>query len=184
MTIIEDGRGSGVKAAVDAEQRLLIKGSKNIAFNSLNGKRAYDFSTGSFISITTVDTETGIFYLKNDEPTRDLFINSIRTCANQIHKVILYKNPTGGTLISGASVASATNFNFKSSNVPVATYYKGAEGSTISGGSVMSQHIDNIGHSVGVYNDAFILGPGNSVGITFELAAAGDCCVRIISYVE
>lgn len=180
--IIEDGQGTSVKAAVDSNNRLQVKGSNNIAFNSLNNNKAYDFSTGAFISITSADTETGVFYLKNTEPSLNLFIHSMRTCANQIHKVLLYKNPTGGTLITDATVATATNLNFNSSNTPTALYYKGAEGSTISGGAVMSQHIDNIGHSTGHFDDALILGPGDSIGLTFELAAAGDCCVRMVTY--
>jgi len=182
--IIEDGKGSSVKAEVDANNRLVVKTSKPIAFNSLNSQEAYDFSTSDFISITSADTETGIMYLKNNEATKDLFIDSIRTCANQIHKVILYKNPTGGTLISNASTAAATNLNFNSNNTPTALYYKGAEGYTVTGGSVMSQHINDVGHSATGYNDALIIGPGDSIALTFELAAAGDCCVRIISYFQ
>ena len=182
--IIEDGDGTSLKAKVDDDHRLLAKSTteQNIAHASDVYRSAYDFSTGGFISITSADTETGVFYFKNTEATMDFFVHSLRTCATQIHKIQLYKNPTGGTLITDETDAVSTNLNFNSSNTATSLYYKGAEGKTISGGSVMTQHINNIGHSVILFDDAFIVGPGQSFGLTFELAAAGDCCVRMIGF--
>lgn len=184
--IIEDGAGTGYKAQVDAENRISTNATTNteLHYASLEKGLAYDFSTGGFISITSVDTETGVFYLKNSSTSLNLVINSIRTCANAVQKVQIYKNPTGGTLITNETTGTSTNLNFNSSNTASVIVYKGAEGSTISGGSLMTNHINGVGHSTAVFENALIIGPGSSIGITFELATAGDCCVRVVSYYE
>jgi hypothetical protein len=183
--IIHDGAGSSKKAKVDNNFRLLVdaKSSSEMHWNSKSEGETYDFSTGDFISITSTDTETGIFYLKNTSTTKNLVIHSIRTCAEAAHKLKIYKNPTTGTLISGAVDAVETNLNFTSSNTADAIAYKGAEGTTISG-TVMTQHINNTGHSIIDFDGSFLLGPGNSFAVSFELAAAGDCCIRCIGYFE
>jgi hypothetical protein len=184
--IIENGVGDRSKAKVDSDNRLytFAKTASQIAVISEELGDAYDFSTGDFVSITTVDTETGVFYLKNTSTTANVHIHSLRTCANQIHKVKLYKNPTGGTLITNETAGAKTNLNFNSRNVAEATVYMGTDGATVSGGTIMTQHINHVGHSTGLFDDAFIIGPQDSIAITFEMAIAGDCCVRVVAYFE
>jgi len=184
MDIIEDGKGSGKKAEVDSNNRLRVNSTqhKEVHYASRYEGGAYDFSTGAYVTISSTDTETGLLYLKNTSTTQDLIITSIRTCAEAAHKVKLYKNPTGGTLISAADAGTSTNVNFKSANEASALIYKGAEGRTLTGGSVMTQHIMVAGHSNLEFNDALILGPGNSLAITIELGVAGDACGRIVGY--
>jgi len=184
-TIIEDGNGTGKKAQVDSSNRLEVSATVHpeLHFNSKEDKLAFDFSTGDFISITSADTETGIFYMKNDSTTKSVVISTIRVCANQVHKVKVYKNPTGGTLISNATAGVVTNLNFTSSNTSDVTVYKGVEGATVSG-TAFTQHISNKGHSLVTTGDALILGPKDSLSISMELDTAGDACIRLVGYIE
>lgn len=183
---VSDGKGSGREAEVTGDFRLKTDAMSvsELHENSLNNEQVYMFSTGGFISITTTGTETGIFYLKNTSTTRNLTIHSVRTCGNQIQKVIFYKNPTGGTLLSDETAAQSTNLNFKSSNTSEATVYKGADAKTVSGGTHIGQHVNNIGHSSVTTDDAIILGRNDSLAVSFELASAGDVCVAVVGYFE
>jgi hypothetical protein len=186
MSILEDGVGTGNKAKVDSDNRLLTKSTmqSNLAFNSTDEdlQECYIFSTGGFISITTTDTETGVFYVKNTSETKKLILSTIRTCGNQVQKVVMYKNPTGGTLVTDQTAGQATNLNFTSANEAAASTYKGADGKTVTGGTHLGQHINNTGHSTEKTQDALILGRNDSFAITFELAVAGTVCVAVEGY--
>jgi len=181
---IEDGTGSGRFAAVDTTKRLKTAAAVSSALheNSINEKQVYIFSTGGFISITSTGTETGVFYLKNTSSTKYLFINSIRTCGTQIQKVLIYKDPTGGTLISTANAAESTNLNLTSSNTSESTQYYGANALTVTGGTHIANHINHVGHSTMNLDDALVLGKNNSIAITFEVDTAADVCVAIEGY--
>ena len=184
--IFEDGSGAGNKAQVDIYNRLrtLSTMQSNLAFNSNNTllEECYVFSTNGFIAISSVNTETGIFYCKNTSTTKKLTISSIRTCGTQVQKVTMYKNPTGGTLITDQTAGQATNLNFTSSNLAQANVYKGANGKTVTGGTHLGQHINNVGHSTENTQDALVLGRNDSFAITFELETAGTVCVACEVY--
>lgn len=183
---IQDGAGSGNWAKVTSRNKLAtlstIQWEEHV--NSVTDEQAFMFSTTGFIALTTTGTEMGMFYLKNTSTSKNLIISSVRTCGNVVQKVIFYKNPTGGTLISGASAGSATNLNFSSANAADATVYKGADGNTLTGGTHLGNHINHVGHSTVDAKDAIILGQNDSFGVTFEVASAGDVCVAVVGYFE
>lgn len=183
---LEDGKGSGKVAEVSDKNRLLTQSAASTEMheNTQNEEQVYMFSTNGFIAINTLNTETGIMYVKNTSATKNLFIHDIRTCGNQVQKVVIYKNPTGGTLISNATAGASCNLNFKSSNTPEANIYKGADGSTISSGTHLGQHINGVGHSNISTGDSILLGRNDSIGISFELAASGVVCAAISGYYE
>lgn len=184
--VIKDGKGSGKEAAVDSANRLETKSvSEPIMHdNSVTDAEVYYVTTGGFININTLNTETAILYTKNTSTTKRFVIHSIRTCGNQIQKVIAYKNPTTGTIISNATAGQNTNCNFSSSNTPALTTYKGADTYTFTNGTHLSNMINNVGHSTEKTNDAILLGPNDTFGITFELASSGVVCAAIEGYFE
>ena len=101
----------------------------------------------------------------------------------------MYKNDTGGTIVSDASDGTIVNTNFESTKTAEASCFKpsSAVAKTRSGGVIMSQHINHAGHSETYFAGALILGPGNSLTFTTELfaAAAGQkACVRVHGYYE
>jgi len=184
-TILMDGTGDKYKAKVDSNHRLYTYATTQTEnkFVSLNYGNAYAFSTNGFISLTTTDTEIPIFYLKNTSTTKNLYISRIRTCGNVAQKIILYANPTGGTLLTNTA-GTKTNINLTSSNTAEATVTKGGEGITATGGTHIAQHINGIGHSNDPWEDSLILGTNDSIYISFEVASAGSVCVAVLGYFE
>lgn len=183
---IEDGTGTGQKAKVNANGELYVLADvvPVIATISSRDEEAYVFASGDFIALTTTNTETGIFHLKNTSTTKILKVYSIRSCADVINKWKLYKNSTGGTLISDQSAGSKNNLNISSSNTPDATVYKGAEGKTVSGGTMLEHWINDVGHSTEILDGSLVLGRNDSIELTVEVAAAGDVCCRVFGYYE
>jgi hypothetical protein len=185
---LEDGTGGGYRAAVDIDNRLLTKAITNCDCKDVSQTTAqsYEFATGAFLAPTTTD-EHAIFYLKNTSSTKHLHIHEIRTCGSVIQQWILYKNDTGGTIVSDANAGVEINHNFASSNTADADVFAAsAAGKTRSGGSWMSQHINDIGHSNIEYEGALILGQNDSLTLTVQNVASATtlACVRIHAYYE
>jgi hypothetical protein len=99
----------------------------------------YNINTG-LISLTT-STASGVLYIKNNE-SKNLIIKTVvpfvgsagTTTESTIMTVI--KNPTTGTLISGASAVDMNeNRDFGSPNSLTVDAYKGAEGNTVTDGT-------------------------------------------------
>lgn len=183
-TAIVDGTGEGNRVKVNEANRLLAStvSTSIISDASAEEGRAFVFASGDFIAITTTATETGIFHLKNTSSTRNLYIDSIRTCGEAIQKWKLYKNSTGGTLITAETAADANNLKVSSRNTAEATVYKGADGSTLSGGTMMEHWINPIGHSTERFSGSLILGKNDSIQLTLETDSAQDICCRVIGY--
>ena len=181
---IEDGTGTGKLAGVSKVNRLKVEAASHpeVHDKSLEEGQVFMFSTGGFVSITSTGTETGVIYIKNDSATKYLIINSIRTCGDQVQKILMYKNSTAGTLISGASNGQITNLNLSSSNASEATCYKGSNGSTVTDGTIIGNHINHTGHSTVNADDALILGKNDSLTITFEVASAATVCAAVVGY--
>jgi len=181
--IIQDP-ATGNTAAVDDKQRLQTRSVTVpvMTDRSHDAGESFVFASGDFINITTVDTETGFLYIKNNSTSKDLHIQSIRTCGTQTQKWKLYSNVTAGTLVSGAVAGSNNNLNLGSSVASDVTVYKGADATTITDGTMMEHWINEIGHSKEDFQGALILGPSDTIAITVETAIAGDFCSRIIGY--
>ncbi len=187
---IRDGTGQGYLAKVDENNRLeaYVIDRCDCTDNSVRLGESYEFATGTFVTLANDTNEHGIIYLKNTSTTKRLMIHELRTCGTATAKWIMYKNDTGGTLISDANAGTEINHNFSSPHVADADVWAAsASGKTRSGGSQMSQHIDEEGHSEINFVGALILGQGDSLTLTATLAnaAAGDqVCVSIHAYYE
>jgi len=184
--VLKDGTGAGNEAKVDTSNRLHTQALTEAAMHeksSIDGD-VYFVSTNGFIDINTLNTETAILYTKNTSTTDQFVINSIRTCGNQVQKILMYRNPSTGTIIDNATAGQNTNANFSSSNTPSLTTYKGADTYTFTDGTHLANHVNHVGHSTEKTGDAIILGPNDSLGITFELAASGYVCAALEGYFE
>ena len=182
--IIQDGKGTGSKVKVDDQNRIT-------AFADVRGINAevsehdgasYLFAHADYIAITTTNTETGILHVQNTSATKKLHVVSIRTCGAVINKWKLYKNSNAGTLITDQTAGTKNNMNITSSNTPDATVYKGAEGKTVSGGTMLGHLINDIGHSDEFFDGALILGRNDSIELSVEVPSAGDVCCRVVGY--
>jgi len=140
MQII-DATGTRLGAKVDENSRLHTN-SLTIEEQSASAESgdAYNINTGD-ITLTTA-TESSIIYLKNNED-RDLVVPAIiylfgtSTGGTGDTVIDVIASPTGGTTISNANdVAVNENKNFGSKRSLGADAFKGAEGETMTGGSV------------------------------------------------
>lgn len=148
--------------------------SRSSAEQSVEESGAYNINTG-LITLTTAG-ESGILYFKNNEST-DFDIDQVVVIlgpstggsATDTTRVRIYKNPTTGTLISGASAVDInSNRDFGSSDTLASSLaYKGAEGNTITDGSSHVESLVSPGNRV-VFNISEVLRKGNSIAISLE----------------
>jgi len=132
----------------------------------------YNINTG-IINLTS-STESGVLYLKNNESRRFIIeavvvgVGSAGTTSD-VSTIKVIKNPTLGTLISGATdVDMNTNRSFGSSNsLANSLAYKGAEGSTVTDGEDFGIFFQAAGGLLSA-DIALELNPGNSVAITVD----------------
>jgi hypothetical protein len=183
---IRSGSGTSYEAKVTQDQRLSTRASTSHRFliASEEDSLSYIVATGSFISISTINTEYGILYFKNTSTDEHFHIKEIRTCGTNLTQWKYYKNSTTGTLISGAVAGIATNIDFKSPRTIEGIVYKGANGVTLTDGTLFDQMICETGHCEEHFEGALILGPGNSIAMTVQVPVAASVCCRIMGWYE
>lgn len=184
----EDATGKGYGAKVDENNRAVTFSyiRCDCADNSIRSGESYEFATGSFIAPTTT-AEHAIIYLKNTSATKSLLIHTIRTCGTVNQKWIMYKNDTGGTIVDDANAGVEENLNFRSTNTAEADVFAAsAAGKTRSGGTWLTQWINDIGHSELVFESGLVLGTNDSITLTVQNVetATTESCARIHAYYE
>lgn len=146
--ILEDGTGKGYNVKVDELNRLhtnsVVRTVEN--FGATDG---YTFNINTGPLTLTSGNESAIFYLKNNGDD-DLYISAVgyllgnSTGGAGDLSLQVIRNPTAGTIVSGASpVSDIANKNFGSNRTLTVDAYKGGEGSTMTDGSVAYQTLLN-----------------------------------------
>lgn len=167
--MIKDGTGGGYQAKVTSTHRLYVNGvTEDIASHHTFLGESYNINTGT-ITLSSAN-KSAVLYIKNNE-SEPLVINSfIYLLGNSDSTgdtlVNIERNPTGGTIVSGASSVTPINRDFGSNNSLTVDSYKGAEANTLTGGTVA---IGSIFASSGRYVvtvGAVILRKGNTLGVT------------------
>jgi len=139
--IIEDGGGDGYKANVSSDHRLLTRAVTETEEIDANERGdAYNVNTGT-VTLTD-DVDTPVFYIKNNEEKELVIVtlifgfgSSTGGTTTEMIEITIIRNPTGGTIVSGATnVDISSNRNYGSSNTMDALAYKGATGLTLTGG--------------------------------------------------
>lgn len=137
---IEDGMGRGFIAGISSEHQLFTQAQTfdMLEWHALK-KAAYTIYS-TILTLTTAG-ESALLYIKNTDPLLDMVIKYVNislgrstggtpgTCV-----VKRYITPTGGTIISDASLATVTNKDQLVATPIQALAYKGAEGKTATGG--------------------------------------------------
>jgi hypothetical protein len=160
--------------------------------------KSFNCNSG-FISLTSA-SESAVFYLKNTGTTPLIITQFVvgagaSTGGTGDAKLFIERNPTGGTIVSGASAAditptsSSSNKNFASSNTFSVDAYKGAEGNTLTGADGDSLlGFASYGTSVRNVIPYFIrLDTGNSVGVIFDPPASNtsmEVYVAVAGYLQ
>lgn len=169
---IEDGRGRGYIAEVNSQNELktkslIVEESVSATFDG----DAYNLSTGN-ITLTSANA-SGVLYMKNtgSNPivvTSAIYLLGTSTGGSGNMYAKIYKNPTTGTLISAGTDIVAVNRNFGSANLLDATTKKGAEGSTVTDGTVAIESIFTSSGRQVIALGAIVVNAGNSIAITFQ----------------
>lgn len=192
--IITDGTGSGSQMKVNDLNRAVVEATSQtrIADISARTEQAFTIASG-FISLTTTASYSGVLWIKNtDTEGRDMYIEHIRVCgtgngtmAMEAIQCIVYRNPTTGTLISGASAAYKANNNFGSANEFNGLAYKGADANTITNGDWFTNFTTHIpGHSTVDFNDSIILPKNSSIGFALKPTVACEICMEVNCHFE
>lgn len=186
-TIILDPLSSNA-AKVGNDNRLAVDAvTESIEEKAITEGDGFNIATGD-INLTSTN-ESAVFFLKNNE-TVSLIItsvflnafNSVGTLTGANPTLRVYRNPTAGTIISGASPATALNANFGSANQISANIYQGAEASTITenGGVIKVPLPTRAALSLVEFSAKVIIPPGFSYGISYQ-PEAGSTSVDIIA---
>lgn len=187
--MILDGAGKNFRAEVNSKQELAVRATTESEAQSSNKEgMAYNINTKN---ITLTDAaDTPVLYLKNNA-TNDLIVETIVVGAKpstggsstDLPEVTFVRNPTSGTLISGASLATInSNRNYGSSNTLTADAFEGVTGSTLSGGE---DHIfvyaSTTGRTALSINE--ILPTGTSIGIKYKPQASNTSQVIYVAII-
>lgn len=175
METIGDATGKSYGAKVDIEGRLSVD-SINTDRESYSSQKGYSFNLNTgLITLTNGATDNAVMYVKNNEDfplviTNLFFQTGVSTAGTGNIIVSIYRNPTTGTIVSGATVVEINaNRNFGSSRALNVTAYKGATGLTFTDGkkaleSILATTTQRIALSAG----AITLPKGSSIGIQFK----------------
>jgi len=167
---LQDGTGTGYRAKVDSDNHLHTRAvSESGGTDAALKGNLYNVNTETVV--LTSDTASSLVYMKNTDTVpwivNRVFYNagpSTDGVGDFLAEVIA--NPTTGTLISGGTALVPHNLNFGSSNELVGTVLKGAEGSTITDGTVrVSTIIPVAGTRVLISFDSIVLPVGSSVAV-------------------
>lgn len=173
MSILQDA-GTGTTAKVSTRNRLqthaVTSTEASIAASEGDG---YNINTG-LVTLTTAN-ESGVLYIKNNED-KDLQIEFLEVIlapstggsATDATRVRVFRNPTAGTLITNATpVSDNQNRNFGTNRALSANAYKGATGSTITGGNVIIE-IFARPNSRELLNIDLTLTKGDSISVSYQ----------------
>ena len=138
---IRDGSGASYLAKVNGNNRLYTNSVSTNETEQANKKgNAYNINSG-FITLTDA-VDTPLLYFKNNE-TEDYHITAIvlglfssTGGTGDSPYLTVIRNPTTGTIISGATVSDIdSNRNFGSTSTLASIAYKGATGDTMTNGT-------------------------------------------------
>lgn len=192
--IIQDGTGKAFTAKVDEGGRLHVDsiGTDREAFSSQKGN-SFNLNTGR-ITLTNAATVNAVMYVKNNEDYPLILSNffyqtGASTGGSGNVYVTILRNPTTGTIVSGATVGDINaNRNFGSSRALNVTFYKGVTGSTFTNGtSALESILATATQRVSVGAGAITLPKGASVGISFTTPTGNTSMVvefAIACYLE
>jgi len=177
MGLIEDGAGTGIKAKVDTEQRLLTLAvtKSRIVDRAEVGESYVAYSRHA---IEVVDTNEPLVHFANGDTVRHIHIDKIVLATNSagIVKAELFVD---ATLTSGGSLVLPLNTNRSNGKASIAVTRDNRSDDLVIGTVAAKEFLDmRFGegqHTVQIeFDGALILGPGDSFGIIVEGPTIGD----------
>lgn len=171
--ILKDGTGRGYQVKIDSDNRMHTSAvTRQEVERSIYEGDGYNLNTG-LVNITDANSDNAVWYLKNNDD-EDIIVHEIliilgtTTGGTGDGTLKVFRNPTGGTIISNAlPVEALVNRNFSSSNIIEVETYKGATGHTLTGGVTLGSTNRAGSAVVNFTSTPFLLAKGNSIGITW-----------------
>ena len=173
---LSDGKGSGVSAQVDDQNRLRTHAvTEPESLHASEEGLAFNLNTG----LVSLSGDTALLYYKNtgekDFVVEAIAIGSFEGVTHSDDPYLeLIRNPTGGTLISEANTSGVLNQNrnFGSSNALNGLFYgAAASGKTVTGGDTIAILQATAG-SRSFYAIDFVLPKGSSMAVNVKLNAS------------
>lgn len=174
---IEDGKGSGNLAEVNADQQLVTKSvtETEFEFTSVNNGQSYSWASGTY-DAAAADT---ILLIKNTSSTRRLHIDTIWLSSDTDTRAVIHI-PTTEVTPTGTAI-TGVNLNTASSNVAEATAIRD-ETDNSQGNIIWSGEIQAAGSPTIVdFNGALILARNDSIGVDY-VADVAACDVTITGH--
>jgi len=167
---IQDGTGDGYRAKVDSDNHLHTRAV--IESGGTDAAIAGNlFNVNTETLTLTSGNASALLYMKNTD-TVPWVVNRVfynagpSTGGSGDFLAEVLANPTSGTLVSGGTALTAHNLNFGSPTELTGTVLKGAEGDTITDGTVrVSTIIPVAGTRVLISFDSIILPAGSSIAV-------------------
>jgi hypothetical protein len=137
--IIDDGKGKGVSAGVNAENRLMTQTlTESQTTHHAHEGNVFSFPTG-LIDYTTTASYNGLLYVKNTSPDKNFYVDTIRLTASVPCRFRVRKNPTLGTLITGGTLSEPVVSRFDSGNSFSGDFKYGADAQTVTDGTIFAE---------------------------------------------
>jgi hypothetical protein len=187
--IIEDGKGSGIKAAVTPNNRMMTTGI-DLTLTEAATESGDTYNLNSAETTLNTTNESALFYLKNLEDTNLIVTNIVVNIMDYVGTdgqpvLTVYRNPTGGTIVSGASGCNEQNRNYSSNKTLSRDCFQGTEGKTITGAdNTIPVYLPSTAVATLVSFDPVVVLPkGSSIGLSWT-PPAGMTSVKIITSLE
>lgn len=171
MTQIIDGRGKGFTARVNSDNRLFTF-ADSVPAGTIAAADKLMWSIATEDVTLTSDSASAVLYVQYTGDSklvipRLTFTVGASTGGSGNTTIEVLTNPTTGTIVSGASQATVTNRNFAGTSGSLSgSQFKGAEGNTLTDGSVLGALVtSSVGPTFQDQNEfPYILEKGNSIG--------------------
>jgi len=191
LGLIIESADNGNKAKVDEKGRLKTFAiSEGYSIEAAELGESFNINSGT-VTLTGNATTSAVAYFKNEED-KDFVIENVLTVIGGStggtgnYTVRVIKNPTTGTIVSGAvGFDTVVNRNFGSARGLGALSYKGAEGNTITDGVTFANTIRTSASVIEFDADVIVLPKNSSIGIEVTTQAGNssmDVTVALVGF--
>lgn len=185
MEMIEDGQGSGMLAGVTPNHRLKTTGI-DLSLTEAATESGDTYNINSAEATLTTTGESALLYLENLEPTNLIITSVVVAISDYVGTdgqpmLNVHRNPSAGTIISGASDCNEQNRNFGSTKTINMNCYQGVEGSTMTGAdNTIPVFLPSTASATLIEFDTIVVLPkGSTYGLSW-VPPAGMTSVKII----
>ena len=190
--IIEDGKGTGKKAKVDADNKLATTAITRIAITFISESLGDAFRvTSTFLPITA--TRGCVFWFRNNSATKHFHVSTVRIGWNggdTNHNRVVKAELRGGVSEPSANnqTAATLGLNSIAPKTPEMTAYEWdsvSTGMTVASEGVLSATaIFSQGLTVVDVEGAIIMGTNGALGIFFQAEETGLATITVEGYFE